>query len=150
MILSTTIFFLCYFLATVEFQLGLALGLFAIFGIIRYRTDSVPIKEMTYLFLVIAISIINALVNIETRIVELGMANIVLVVLPFIIEKFGDDNLEKLSLLYDRTDLIDPSKRKELMMDLENRLGVKIKNISVGKIDLVSNKVKLELKVEKR
>ena len=149
MILSTTIFFLCYFLVTVEFQLGLALGLFAIFGIIRYRTDSVPIKDMTYLFLVIALSIINALVSLEARLIELLIANIVFVVLPFVIEKFGDDNLETLSIVYDKSHLVAPERRQELILDIEERLGVKIRNISIGKIDLASNKVRLEMKIEK-
>lgn len=150
MVLSTTIFFLCYFLATVQFQLGLALGLFAIFGIIRYRTDSVPIKDMTYLFLVIALSIINALVSIETRLLEMGIANIVLVVLPFIIERFGDDNLERLSIVYDKIELIAPSKKTELIEDIEERLGFKVKNVTVDKIDMAANKVRLDIRIEKR
>lgn len=150
MLISTTVFFLCYFLATVEFQLGLALGLFAIFGIIRYRTDSVPIKEMTYLFLVIALSIINALVSLENRILEIALTNIVLVAMPYIIERFGDDNMEKLVITYDKTEFLHKDKKEELENDLKERLGIKVKEIRIEKIDFSSNKAKLELKVEKK
>jgi len=104
---------------------------------------------MTYLFLVIALSIINALVSLETRVIELLIANIVFVVLPFVIEKFGDDNLETLSIVYDKSHLVAPERRQELILDIEERLGVKIRNISIGKIDLASNKVRLEMKIEK-
>ena len=61
--ISITVFLLCFLLENVKLQLGFALGLFAIFGIIRYRTDPIPIKEMTYLFIVLGISIMNALAN---------------------------------------------------------------------------------------
>ena len=63
LLISVTVFFLCFLLENVKLELGFALGLFAIFGIIRYRTDAIPIKEMTYLFIVIGISVMNALVN---------------------------------------------------------------------------------------
>ncbi len=150
MLISTTVFFLCYFLATVEFQLGLALGLFAIFGIIRYRTDSIPIKEMTYLFLVIALSIINALVSVENRILVILLINVVLIVMPYIIERFGDDNLERLTITYNRIEFLHSDRRVELEKDLQEILGLEIKGIKIEKIDFSTNIAKLELKVEKK
>jgi len=70
-LISSIVFLLCFLLESVKLQIGFALGMFAIFGIIRYRTDAIPIKEMTYLFLIIGVSVINALTNTETSLIDL-------------------------------------------------------------------------------
>jgi len=84
---SMVIFLLCFLLVSVKIELGFALGLFAVFGIIRYRTDAIPIKEMTYLFVVIAISVINALANKKISYAELITTNLLIVVGLYILEK---------------------------------------------------------------
>ena len=87
LMISLTVFLLCFLLENVKLQLGFALGLFAIFGIIRYRTDPIPIKEMTYLFIVIGISIMNALANKKISYSELLFANLSILTLTYILER---------------------------------------------------------------
>jgi hypothetical protein len=149
MILSTVIFFLCFFLSGVEMQLGLALGLFAIFGIIRYRTDTIPIREMTYLFMVIALAVINALMDIEKHSIEALIVNTVFISLPLIIESLKRDTKQEISLIYDNISLAGTAKRQELIDDLEKRLNLKIVDIHIEKIDLSQENMKLVIVVDK-
>ena len=87
--LGMIIFLLCYVLVDVDMDTGFALGLFAIFGIIRYRTDAIPIKEMTYLFIAIGLSVLNALSGSKVSYAELGFANMVVIVATYGLRKFG-------------------------------------------------------------
>jgi len=118
--------------------LGLALGLFAVFGIIKYRTDAVPIKEMTYLFLVIGISVINALANSKTSYIELFFINAVVVLITYTLEKVWLIQHESSKIiLYEKIELIKPELRSELIKDLEERTGIKINRVSIGKINFL-------------
>jgi hypothetical protein len=146
-IIGSLIFLLCYLLGNVKLQLGFTLGLFAVFGIIRYRTDSVPIKEMTYLFLVIGISVINALTNKKVSYVELGFTNIILVFLVYGLEKLWLLKHESVkTILYERIDLIKPEFRKELIQDLEDRTGIKpINRVDIGRIDFLKDTARLQI-----
>jgi hypothetical protein len=140
-IIGSVIFLLCYLLESVKLQLGFALGLFAVFGIIRYRTDAIPIKEMTYLFLVIGISVINALTNKKVSYAELIFTNIALVFIVFGMEKLWLLKHESVKTInYDRIDLIKPEHRKELIKDIENRTGIRpINRVEIGKIDFLKD-----------
>lgn len=116
----------------------MGLGLFAIFGILRYRTEGIEIKEMTYLFLVIGLSAINALVSEHISILEIGLINLVLLILTAGLEHFWLLKHESRKLVvYDRIDLITPDKRDELKADLEQRIGLKINKVEIGKIDFL-------------
>ena len=86
-LISSIVFLLCFLLESVKLQIGFALGMFAIFGIIRYRTDALPIKEMTYLFLIIGVSVINALTNAETSLMDLLFTNAVIIFITYGLEK---------------------------------------------------------------
>ena len=121
-LISISIFFLIYLLGSVKIKVGFALGLFAIFGIIRYRTESMSVREMTYLFVIIAISVINALA-VSLSFGELTLTNLIFVGFIYLCEKlpFTKAQEEKL-VLYDRIDLIHPDKEEELLEDLKNRL----------------------------
>lgn len=135
MLISISIFFLIFLLGSVKLKIGFALGLFAIFGIIRYRTESMPVREMTYLFVIIAVSVINALAD-EDSYAELIMANLLFVGSIWVLEsnKWVRHTSEKL-ILYDRVDLISPERRDEMMADLKERTGLDIKRFDVGAID---------------
>jgi hypothetical protein len=146
-LISTLIFLLCYLLASVKLQIGFALGLFAIFGIIRYRTSSIPIKEMTYLFLVIGVSIINALADTKTSVAEVLFTNFVIIAIAFCMEKIWllKHELSK-TVIYEKIDLIKPEKHQELMDDLKERTGIKnIKRIEIGKIDFLKDTCTLQI-----
>ncbi len=131
-------FFLCFGLKKLEIDMGMGLGLFAIFGILRYRTEGIEIKEMTYLFLVIGLSAINALATEQISLLEMGLINLVLLVITAGLEHFWLLKHEARKLIiYDRIDLITPEKSSELKLDLEKRTGLKIKKIEIGKIDFL-------------
>ncbi len=134
---SAAMFILLFVMENIKLQIGFALGLFAIFGMIRYRTETMPVREMTYLFVIIAISIVNGLaLNISYA--ELILANLLIVLLTWILEseRIIAHTSTKL-VTYDRIDLIVPEKREELKADLEKRIGVKIKTIEVGAVDFL-------------
>jgi len=140
--ISNTIYLLCFILGNVELQLGLALGLFAIFGIIRYRTHQVSIKEMTYLFMVIGISVINALANNKIGLAELIFANVAIVGGVYLKERVFLVNEETYKLIqYDQLENIKPTNHHLLKADLENRLGIKINRIELGKVNLLRDSV---------
>ncbi len=147
-------FLLLFLMESVNLQIGLTLGLFAIFGVIRYRTETVPIKEMTYLFMTIAISVINGL-SLNISYGELGIANVLILCIiaffeyqgSFMGKIFGKNftsNSSKL-VLYDRIELIVPEKREELIEDLKKRTGLDIKKVDVGHIDFLRDAAFLKI-----
>ncbi len=145
-LISTTIFFLCFLLGSIDLQLGFALGLFAIFGIIRYRTDTIPIREMTYLFLVITLSVINALASREVSISAILFTNVCLMATTWIMETvWMKRHLARRSLIFDRMDLIHPSKKKELIENIFERTGIEVVRFKVGQIDLSKRSVRLTI-----
>ena len=154
MVFSTAMLMLLYIMGNVEVGVGLTLGLFAIFGVIRYRTETVPIREMTYLFVIIAIAAMNGLaplykvvgatsatphyaLNWGATLVTV-LSNLLVVGLIWVLES---DKLQKRTstklVLYDRIELIVPERREELIADLEKRIGVKVDNVEVGHVDFL-------------
>lgn len=145
-LISTVIFLLCYLLENVKLELGFALGLFAIFGIIRYRTRQMPIKEMTYLFLVIGISVINALANKKISYAELLATNGILLAVTYGLERLMMLKHEsKKTITYEKIELIKPEKRGELIKDLETRTGLTINRVEVGKIDFLRDTARVDI-----
>ena len=154
MLFSSAMLMLMYIMGNVEVGVGLTLGLFAIFGVIRYRTETVPIREMTYLFVIIALAAMNGLAPLY-RMVGAGsndahyvlsggtlaimlISNALVVCLIWVLEseRLMKHTSTKL-VLYDRIDLIVPEKREELVADLEKRVGVKVDNLEVGHVDFL-------------
>jgi hypothetical protein len=146
-LISSLIFLLCYLLAGVKLQIGFALGLFAIFGIIRYRTNSIPIKEMTYLFLIIGVSIINALADTRTSVADVLFTNIVIILITIGLEKIWLQKHESVkTIIYEKINLIKPEKYQELLADLQERTGIKkIKRIEIGKIDFLKDTCTIQM-----
>jgi hypothetical protein len=143
-LISMLIFVLCFLLENVKLQLGFAFGLFAIFGILRYRTFAIPIKEMTYLFVLIGISVINALANKKISWAELVFTNLGLVFLVYGLEKLWLLKHESSKqVIYEKVDMIQPQKREELKKDLEERTGLKINRIDIGRIDYLRDTAKI-------
>ena len=138
------VFFLCFTLKKYELDIGMALGLFAIFGIIRYRTDPIPIKEMTYLFVVIGVSVVNSLANQKMSYAEILSANIVIVITLFIIERvWFTRNVSVKIINYEKIENIKPENAAALRADLEERTGLKIENINVGDVDFLRDSAKI-------
>lgn len=135
---SIVIFLLCYLLASVKIELGFALGLFAVFGIIRYRTDAIPIKEMTYLFVVIGVSVINALANKKVSYAELITTNLLIVVGLYILEKILNLRQElSYRIVYEKIENVQVGKEEELLADLKLRTGINITRFEVQRIDFL-------------
>lgn len=136
--ISVAIFLLVYILENVELKLGFALGLFAIFGIIRYRTDPIPPKEMTYLFVIIAVSVINALSKNYIGYFELSLVNLLLVGTLWVLEKALMLRQEdSLVVVYEIIENLHKDKEEELLADLRKRTGIKIKRYRIKKIDFL-------------
>jgi len=131
-------FFICFLLRKVPMELGFALGLFAVFGILRYRTEPIPIKEMTYLFIVIGLAMINALANKKISWAELMFVNTTILLVTFSFEKLWFNNeVQSKNVVYERIDLIKGENRLVMIEDLRERTGLDIVKVQVGKIDFL-------------
>lgn len=149
-LISISVFFLIYLLGSggIKMKMGMALGLFAIFGIIRYRTEMISVREMTYLFVIISISVINAL-SIKLSYAELFVANIIFVAAIWMFEGWRKlKNVGCKHILYDRVDNIKPERRKELLEEIKERTGLEIINIEVGAINYLQDSVMLKVYYE--
>ena len=137
MLFGAAMFLLIFLMESVSIQIGMTLGLFAIFGVIRYRTETVPIREMTYLFIIICVAVINGLA-LNISYVELIVANLLLLLLIWTVE--GRRLLRHTSaklVIYEKINLITPDKREQMIADLEERLGHKVEKIEVGHVDFL-------------
>jgi hypothetical protein len=150
--ISSIVFMICFLLESVKLQLGFALGLFAIFGILRYRTNAMPIKEMTYLFLVIGISVINALTDARSSLADILFTNLVLLFITYGFEKVWLLKHESSkSILYERLDLVKPGKKDELIADLQERTGISnINRVEVGKLNFLKKTCTVTIFFESR
>lgn len=139
-LIAISTFMLIYVLGDVKLKAGIALGLFAIFSIIRYRTEQVAIREMTYLFIIIAISAINGLTVSELSYGEVLIINILFILSIIICEsRLLISHYSYKVIKYDNINLITPDKRDELIADLEKRTGLKIEKVEVGAIDFLKD-----------
>jgi hypothetical protein len=143
------IFFLVYLMMGMDrgkATMGVGLGLFGIFSIMRYRTDTMPVREMTYLFVVVCLSVVHAMADslgiddsgkvLGTPILELIVIDIITIVFIIVCEMTLKVETSKL-VQYDRIELIKPERREELVKDLENRLGIKVLGVKVGAVDFL-------------
>jgi hypothetical protein len=145
-LISTVIFALCFLLENVKLEIGFALGLFAIFGIIRYRTSQIPIKEMTYLFLIIGISVINALANKKISYTELVFANFGIIIVTLLLERvFLLKHESRKTIIYEKIDLIKLEKREELLKDLKERTCININRVEIGRVDFLRDTARLRI-----
>jgi len=147
-LINISVFLLIMLLGNVNMKIGFALGIFAIFGIIRYRTETVPIREMTYLFVIIAISVINALA-IQLSLAVMLIANVLMLLFIWIIEcERWIKHVSCKLVLYDKINLITPDKRQELIADLQQRIGIEIKKIEIGHVDFLRDSVFIKVYYE--
>lgn len=143
---NTVIFFVLRFMASIEIGVGVGFGLFAIFSILRYRTDPIPIREMTYLFLISALPLMNGASIDSTLWPQLVVANLAVLVILWALEKGWGFTYEASKLVvYEKIELIHPDHREELLADLETRTGLKIKRVEIGKIDFLHDTANLRV-----
>lgn len=131
-------FTLAYLLSNVPIELGFALGLFAVFGILRYRTEAIRVRNLTYLFVVIGIALLNALANGGITLAELLIANVVIVGTVAVLEAAPFSGREESRLVnYDRLDLLSPEAAAELLEDLRKRTHLPVERFEIGDVDLL-------------
>ncbi len=143
---NSLIFFFAYILGSIQINMGFAFGLFAVFAILRYRTDPIPIKEMTYLFTVITIGVINALSGSVVSYLALIFTNSTIVGLTYVLEKYWQNNvLIKRLIEYENIENIKPEKHSDLLIDLKERTGLNIEYFEIQTINFLRDTVKIKI-----
>lgn len=150
-IFNLVIFLICFLMNRIEISLGAAFGLFAVFSMLRYRTEDLNIKDMTYLFLVIAIGLIAAVTKLKStadvyEYLFIALINLIILLVTFVFESNLLFKRESVKLInYEKIELIVPGREKELLEDLKLRTGIQIHRISVGKIDFLKDSAQIRI-----
>lgn len=143
---NTIIYFVVAFMSSSELSLGVGFGLFAIFSVLRYRTNTMSIREMTYLFVVIALPVINAMLIKGADVALLAAVNAIVIALLWVLEReWGFHYESHQSVRYDRIELVARDRRDELMADLRQRTGLPIKRVEVGRINFLNDTAELRV-----
>ena len=150
-IFNLIIFLITFLLNKIELSMGAAFGLFAVFSMLRFKTDDLSLKDMTYLFLAIAIGLISAITKIKDtedwlENVFLILVNAIIIGITYLLESNIITKQEmSQSLVYENSELIKPEKHEELLLDIFNRTGIKAHRVSIQKIDVTKNAVQLTI-----
>lgn len=146
LVINITIFFICFLMESIKLKIGFAFGLFAVFAILRYRTEQIPIRPMTYMFSVIIIAVLNALSDSKISLAELLLANMSILLLILFLEKnllHGHDSVKLIT--YEKIDLIKPENYGLLLEDLRQRTGLDIKRADIESINFLNDTAKLKI-----
>jgi hypothetical protein len=146
LLVSTIVFIICNLLDAATFQIGFALGLFAVFGIIRYRTAPIPIREMTYLFVIIGISVKNALITGDVSLWRALFADSIIILIAWGAQSFLLQNkMMRKTIIYNEMDLLMPDRYDELLKDLTNQSGFPIEKAQIGRVDYIKKQARLRI-----
>ena len=146
---NSIIFILFNFLASIELSMGVGFGLFAIFSILRYRTDPMPSREMTYLFILIALPMINFVMLSQNAYAELALTTILLSLVLLLLERgWGFHFMASKSITYEKIELINTNNYKELIADLEERTGLMIHYVDINKINFLNDTAEIKVYYE--
>ncbi len=138
LVFNTLIYFIMGLFTSVALTIGVGFGLFALFSVLRYRTESVPIREMTYLFVMVALPVLNSVLYDEGKFGKLLLSNLIIIAVIWVMEReFGFRYEKKLMISYERIDLVHTDKKEDLIADLEARTGRKITNVDILHIDFL-------------
>ena len=144
LIFSPLVFFICHLFKSVDLSIGFAFGLFAVFSILRYRTTTIPVKEMTYMFVIIAVAVINALSTKKVSYLELFFTNFIIIAITAILERsWATKGLVAQTLFYENIENIHPSKADVLRQDLSDRLGQEIVRYEIQELDYLRDVAKI-------
>ena len=148
---STVTYFVLGLLTSVDLSIGVGFGLFALFSVLRYRTDTISAREMTYLFVVIALAVMNSVLVTQSEHIRMLATNGAVVAVMFVLEREWGFHFEASKrVIYDRVELTRPQRRDELLADLRERTGLAVRHVSVGRLDLVSDTADLTLYYDQR
>jgi hypothetical protein len=143
---STITYFVLGLLTSVDLSIGVGFGLFAIFSVLRYRADEMPAREMTYLFVFIALPIMNSVLVPDRQFMQLALSNGLVIAVLFFLERgwgFGSEQSKR--VIYDRIELVQPARREELLADLRQRTGLNVTAVDVRRIDLLRDTAELQI-----
>jgi hypothetical protein len=145
-LINVAVFLICFMLGSIKLKIGFAFGLFAVFSIIRYRTEQIPIRQMTYMFAVIILAVLNALSNGSLSYAELLVANTTILVTVFLLEKNFLHHRESVqTITYEKIDLIKPENYGRLIADLKDRTGLNILRAEVETINFLNDTAKIKM-----
>jgi hypothetical protein len=148
---NIVIFFICFLLNKVELSLGAAFGLFAVFGMLRYRTEDISIKDMTYLFLVIAVGLITSVTKIKNtddgiEYLFITTINAIILIIAFVLESNWFSKKEQVKLLvYEKISLINKENESELISDIKERTGLNVHRLNISKIDFINDSALIKI-----
>lgn len=143
---NAIIFFVMGLLNTTDLSIGVGFGLFAIFSVLRYRTDTIPIREMTYLFVLIALPVLNSILLAGQSLAEFAVANAAVIGLLYVLEQeWGFKYETRKTITYERIEMVRPENWTMLMADLRERTGLPIKRIEIGKLNFVRDSADITL-----
>jgi len=135
---NTIIFFVMGLLNNSELSVGVGFGLFAIFSVLRYRTMTIPIREMTYLFILTALPVLNSILLGKGSYAEFGVVNLATISVLFVLEQgWGFQYESHKTITYEKIDLIRPEHWPQLLADLQERTGLTIKRIEIGRLNFL-------------
>lgn len=145
-LIGSIVFFLSYIMSKLKLDMGFGLGLFAIFGIIRYRTDLVPIREMTYLFIIIGLSVLNGLTRDTLSFSEAAVLNLLTLITVLVFEKVLNLRTEAFKVIvYEKLELLTPGNEEALKLDVKQRTNIPVEKIEVMKYNFTKNSVLLKV-----
>lgn len=143
---STITYFVLGLLTSADLSIGVGFGLFAIFSVLRYRADEMPAREMTYLFVFIALPIMNSVLVPDRAFLQLALSNALVIAVLFVLERgwgFGAEASKR--VVYDRIELVRPARREELLADLRQRTGLNVTSVEIRRIDLLRDTAELQI-----
>jgi hypothetical protein len=143
---NTVIYFVLALLRSTDLGVGVGFGLFAIFSVLRYRTDPIPIREMTYLFIIIALPVVNSMIGTDDAVWKLLVADGIVIGLMVVLEREWGFHFEASSrVTYDQIALIVPERREELLADLRDRTGLPVKRVEIGRLDFLRDSAEMRI-----
>ncbi|MCD4673726.1 MAG: DUF4956 domain-containing protein [Anaerolineaceae bacterium] len=143
---NTVIFFVLSLLGSINLSVGFGFGLFGIFSVLRYRTNPIPIREMTYLFVTIALPVMNSILVSDNGFAQVLLANLLILLVLFAVERsWGFKFVSRKTIVYEKIELIKPECEQLLLDDLHERTGLTITGVKVGQIDFLHDTAKLEI-----
>jgi len=143
---STIIYFVLGLFTNTDMSVGVGFGLFAIFSVLRYRTDEMPIREMTYLFIIIALPVLNSILVSSGDLAQLLVANGITVALLYVLEREWGFHFEaSTKITYEKIDLIAPANREQLLTDLRERTGLLVKRVEIGRLDFLRDTAEIKI-----
>jgi len=146
LLFNVLIFLACFFMSSMDIGMGFAFGLFAIFGLLRYRTITVPIKEMTYLLSVIVIAVLNSIPMVNFSVVTIMVSNLLILGLTFIMEIYWFSDVDEYKMVYyENIDLIEPGKENELLADLKARTGLNVSRFEIEEFNFLRDSTLIKL-----